>query len=262
MRKYLYLLKTSFVNRLDYRQELITNFLISCLIFVGFLIFWRAVFVGRESVKGFSFPEIMQYYVFLSILSDVVDSNFAFTLSENIIDGKITNLLVKPVKVKLWMIVDEIGQILPLLIAKLIVFSSFFYLFIGKYTVKPENIAFVLLILPFSYLVNANLYFMFGCFSFWLSNVKGLLYGVRRIVLFISGGYVPLIFFPEFAQQILNFLPFRYVFSIPTSIFTNKFDFGNDGLVLLGLVLWSVILYISANLFFKYSYKANESIGI
>ncbi|MBD3280929.1 hypothetical protein GF389_05415 [Candidatus Dojkabacteria bacterium] len=261
MRKYLHLIKISFINTLDYRQELVTNFAISILIFAPMAIFWRAVFETQDEVKGFTFPEIIQYYIILNILLDIVDSQFAFKMIKDVLKGQISNLLLKPVQIKPWMFFYEIGQMLPLIIVKLIVFGVFFEVFIGEFPVDPLNLLFALLILPISFTINANIYFVMGSISFWVGEVKGLIYGLRRVIIFLSGGLVPVVFFPDFLREVLVYLPFRYTFQFPLEIF-------HDGVSedqLIGFVImlgWLIILAFASNRFFIYSYRKNESVGI
>lgn len=261
MKKYLHLMKISFINALDYRQELLTNFLISLLIFAAMAIFWRAVFIDHEIVKGFDFAGMIQYYIVLNIMLDIVDTQLAFKLSNDIIKGNISNLLLKPVKIKNWLIISELGQLLLLVLIKIIVFGIFYALFIGQVNLTISSSFFVILLIPFSYLINANMYFIFGCLAFWLGNVKGLLYGIRRILFFLSGGMIPLVFFPEKAQRLLAYLPFRYVFQFPSEIIKNgiSLEFWS---ICLGMVIWLIVLSFLANRFFIYSYKHNESVGI
>ena len=261
MKKYLHLIKISFINALDYRQELVTNFVISVLSFLAMAIFWRAVFIDHQIVKDFDFAGIMQYYIFLNIMLDIVDSKFAFTISADIVKGNISNLFLKPVNVKLWLIVKELGQLLPLVLIKLVVFIGGYEIFIGALDIEPLNLLVAIFILPFSYLINANIYFILGCIAFWVADVKGLLYGFRRIFLFLSGGYVPLIFFPETFRKVLEFLPFGYVFQLPMDILQNGISIDNLSKILL-MLLWVIFLSIVTNKFYVYSYKSNESVGI
>ena len=261
MKKYLYLIKTSFINTLDYRQELVTNFVISILIFASMAIFWRAVFVDHDELKGFNFTGIIQYYIFLSILLDIVDTQFAFKFIKEILNGHVTNLLLKPVNIKQWLFVRELGQILPLLLIKLVVFGIFFEIFIGHFEIQVINLLGALLVLPISFAINANIYFILGCIAFWLGEIKGLLYGIRRVIMFISGGLIPMVFFPDMLQNIVTYLPFKYVFQFPLEIFTEGVSV--DKLPnLIVMLVWLVVLSILSNRFLKYSYKRNESVGI
>lgn len=261
MGKYLQLIKISFVNRLDYRQELLTNLIIAVLIFASMVIFWSAAFKGREEIKGFSYEEIIQYYIFLNIVLDIVDSQFAFQVSRDVLKGTISNLFLKPVKVKVWLISREFGELFPLLLIKSIVFVSFYLAFIGDFSIRFDGLIAMIVVLPLSYLINANLYFLLGAISFWVAEIKGLLYGLRRVSLFLSGGYIPLAFFPEVFRNILEFLPFSYVFAIPIRLLENGLHL--EDIPSLGLmIVWLVVLSVAADKFFRYSYKSNESVGI
>lgn len=262
MKKYLYLFKNHFINRLDYRLEIATNLVISGLVFSSYALFWHAVFRDHKTIKGFNYEQMITYYLFLNITTDIVDSKLGFTMSKNVVSGYVSNLLVKPVRTRIWMLSEEFGKVLPLIIIKFIIFNIILLFVFGHFTYNFEHLILYLLFLPVAFLVNGNIYYMLGCISFWIPDVKGLLYGVRRLFYFLSGGYIPLIFFPDTAQQVLKFLPFKYAFSLPMELLKNGFDIEIQWQALILMVIWLAALTLFAEKFFNYSLKSNESVGI
>jgi ABC-2 type transport system permease protein len=262
MKKYLYLFKNHFINRLDYRQEIATNLIISGLVFSSYALFWHAVFRDHKTIKGFNYEQMITYYLFLNITADIVDSRLGFTMSKNVVTGYISNLLVKPVRIRAWMLSEEIGKIIPMIIIKFTMFNVICLVLFRHFTYSFDHLLLYLVFLPIAFLINGNIYYILGCLSFWVPDIKGLLYGVRRFFYFLSGGYLPLIFFPEVAQQILKLLPFKYAFALPMDLLKNGFDIKTQWQPLILMFIWLIVLTIFAEKFFYYSLKSNESVGI
>lgn len=262
MKKYLYLLKITFINRLDYRQELIMDVFVGLVYFAGQAIFWAAVFHDRDVVYGFDYNQILIYYIYGRIVSDVVTSKVSFLIIEQIMKGGITNLLMKPVGMIRWYLFKELGRIGPESFVRLIVYISLIFILGINASYDPLNIILsVMTIIPafiISFLVNLIIGFM----AFIMTNSKSLVYSFRRIVAFLTGSILPLAFFPGFMQQILEFTPFYYMFTLPINILFGKL--GNSD-ILIGLVIqaiWVVLIYVAARIVLKISIKHNESVGI
>jgi len=64
MKKYLELIKITFINCLDYRKEIVTELIVGILVFAGQYVFWGMVFSDNETVKLIHFARDIELLSF------------------------------------------------------------------------------------------------------------------------------------------------------------------------------------------------------
>ena len=79
----------------------------------------------------------------------------------------------------------------------------------------------------------------------------GLSQIMQAIVNLLSGMLIPIAFFPEWAQAIINLLPFSSSIYTPTMIYLGKIT-GADIIIALGLqIFWVIVLMIISKIMWK-----------
>lgn len=265
MKKYLKQIKLSLINRLDYRQELVVSLIIGLIIFSGLYFFWNAVYENNTDIEinGYTLNQILIYYILIRIISEIIESRAGFRLSDMIQNGTISNYLIKPFSLKLWILSEELGRMLLDLFVKTVIFLGVFSIIFELPNISLLSIAIFFLSICFSFLITFNLFFLAGCIGFLVESAGGFNYAIRRIMFFLSGGLIPLSFFPETLQRIIELLPFKYIFDLPTKILFNENTDYN--LIFLGLsvqIFWVITLWWFSNFIFNYLLQKNESVGI
>lgn len=262
MQKYLQLMKISLINRLDYRQELATTLFVGFLVFTGQAVFWSAVFDGREVVNGFTFSQILVYYLLARITSDIIDSKVGFKLTEMILSGQVSSFLLKPITFQVWLLFQEISQMVTDALIKALIYILIFLMIFGGVDIAFINIPMFVISMGLSFLIGFSIFFLVGCIAFWTENARSLNYALGRIILFLAGGLVPLAFFPDFLQDVIKILPFAYMFDLPVKILTDKIEY-NEIFMGMGIqIIWIILLWFFAKRVFSWFVKHNESVGI
>jgi ABC-2 type transport system permease protein len=84
------------------------------------------------------------------------------------------------------------------------------------------------------------------------------------VIFFFAGGLIPLAFFPESFLRVLKFLPFKYIFDLPVSIFLHFNQLSPLDLAkgLLIQLFWIVVIWKIGDFVFDRSVKHNQSVGI
>lgn len=262
MLKYLKIIKLSLIDRLTYKQELFTSLLVGVLIFCGQYFFWSAVFSEREVVGGFTFEQIIFYYLFVRIVSEIVDSRLAFRVNDMILDGTVSNLLLKPVKVKLFIFFQDLGSIIMDIFTKVFFYVLLFFIIFNSINIELVNVPIFFITLVFSITIGFNLALLMGMLAFKIDNASALIYAFRRLILFMAGGIVPLSVFPSLFYKIISFLPFRYMVDLPVSTILGTVSNKELGRGLIIQIIWAVGLWIFSSFLLKTAIKHNESVGI
>jgi ABC-2 type transport system permease protein len=178
-------------------------------------------------------------------------------MSYDIVEGIITRDLLKPIDYQFYLLITTFGSLLfnltlitvPSVVALLIFFPSNLVLGI--------NLLFFLLSLCLAYLLSFAVDYITGVTSFYTESIWGISSTKEMVVLLLSGGLIPLRFFPEGIQNVLYYLPFQAIYNAPLTILTDPGLDVPDYLNMLGLQLvWVTALIIVSRLFFAQASKA------
>lgn len=262
MRKYLKITWLTFINGFQYRSEILISLIVGLVIFAGQAIFWHAAFVGRDEVNGFSFAGIIFYFLVSRIVSDVTYSDLARKTSDFIISGRISNLVIKPLSLRVWLFFEEFGSVILRVIAKMIVFTVIYVAIFGGIETTILSFISFLVALALSFTLSFCIYFIIGSLGFWIENTRSLSWSIRRIVYFLAGGILPLSFFPEPFQKVVNVLPFKYIFDFPVKNLAVGLEMKELVVGVLIQLGWIAVLWILASFVLRKAIKSNESVGI
>ncbi len=93
--------------------------------------------------------------------------------------------------------------------------------------------------------------FMVGLCAFYTNHSYSLAYAKSSLLSILSGGVVPLFLFPEGLSRVLDYLPFAGMVSVPVNIYLGKY-LPNETWQFVGLqVMWILILWMAAQMFYR-----------
>lgn len=225
-------------------------------------VLWTNVYKDQETIYGFSLDRIVFYYLLVRVISDIVSSNIGFRMTELILDGTISNVLMKQVSIKLFVFVNDLGKLVINLTSKVIIFGSILLIFGQNWYIQIANPGLFFVALVLCLFLSFSLYFLVGCIAFWTQDVRNMNYGIQRMIFFLSGGLIPIAFFPGWMQNVIAYSPFEYMINFPVNILNTSLN--NSEVLKAFLVgsLWSIFLWILGSLVLKFSIRNNESVGI
>lgn len=229
---------------LRYRFNFLVNLVnvpISAIIYV-FL--WTAVFsyTGQSVIRGYSLEEMIGYYVVSMLVGLFVWVDVDKWIADDIRKGNLVVDLLRPMGYLAQTLWFEIGiNVFGILISVVPVFLLGFVFFGLQVAPWYVFVAFFLS-LVFGFLIAFMLSFLVGITAFWFKEISGLRRVRRALVLFLSGGMIPLTFFPLVFQRVFEFLPFQYIRYTSINIYLQKYAL--QGVLLqLGIQLvWVLVL--------------------
>lgn len=262
MLKYFKLIKLSFIDRLAYREELFFSLFVGVLVFLGQYIFGSAVFYNRDLVGGFTLNQILFYYLFVRVVSEIVDSKLSFRINDMTLDGTVSNLIIKPVLIKPFLLFQDLGSVLVDVIIKIFFYIGFFLVIFGNLNIRVTYIPLFAISMVLSIIIGFNVVLLMGMMAFKIDNAKALIYTFRRIVLFLAGGVLPLSFFPSLFQTVLSYLPFKYMVDLPINILLSEIPVASIVDALIIQLIWGFGLWVFTSIMLQSAIKNNESVGI
>lgn len=210
---------------LAYRAEFWLGFVGNVLAQFAIAYFlWRAIYESRgaSEMAGFSFPELMLYYILAPLVSRVVSGSEMGFLSQDIYEGSLSRYLLYPIPLFGFKYASHLAT-------SCIALLQFFpALFLALLLLPPEaaprlSAASVALGL-FAAFLATFLFFALAALieliAFWADNVWSLAVLLRMAWSLLGGAMVPLEFFPAWAQAVLRFSPFPYMLHFPVRTLT------------------------------------------
>jgi len=235
-------------------------------VFALFIIvhFWKAIFInnGGETIRGYTYTEIVTYYFLMRIMYNRVSTFGASRFAKQIKSGEITKILVKPVDLVGHFITDYVTGANLWSLGNLVTVLTMSSIFLHNVLVMPSNTIYGVLFLCVFMLngfLTAVINLLLGLAGFWTTEVTHLKLITTQIIAILSGGLIPLTFFPLWAQRVLSMLPFKYLIQFPIDIYFGKIPPQEIGVNLVILTLWTLAFYFLTKLIYRKGARIYES---
>src|SRR5271163_4109005 len=90
-------------SNLIYRWNFLLRVLVSFVPLLGSVFLWNAVFAGHQTFAGYTFTSMVAYFITLILLDTLtVPNEDDFQIAEDIRDGRLSALLLKPIEYRLY----------------------------------------------------------------------------------------------------------------------------------------------------------------
>lgn len=255
MRTYIEFALKKFQNKMTYRLEFFMGIVNTAITIVVYLCIYKAMYGDKMSIDGVTYSMVATSFVISLGLSNAFSHNEMF-LQDKIHDGSITNEFLKPVNFKFRMLFENIGEG----VFKIVFNFVPALLFTVVYTrLCPPKSIINLVIMFFSvmlgYLILWLISFIVQTWSFWLFSVWGIVTIKNVIVNILSGTLLPLWFMPNALKKVIEFTPFESIYFTPVKIYLGELS-GREIAVSMAIQLvWIVLLWSVANIFWKKGVK-------
>ena len=230
--------KIGFVNMLAFRLRYYTGILTYFINVTVYYFIWRAVYEADPGFASLSFREMLTYVSVAWIIRSLYFNNIDVQISQDIIEGKITTALLKPIDLQAATIARALGEAAFRMI--MLTVPSAIVLFL-VYRLQPPSsftaFALFLLALLASVLIVSALNFIVGGFAVKMKSILGLLRAKFYIMDLLSGLIVPISLFPAPFREISEALPFQHIVYTPLMLYLGKLN-GAEALWELG-VSWA-----------------------
>ncbi len=259
--KYFYITKLAIIRMSAYPTRFWGAILADLIIFLFVYFLWTHLYLGKTSVNGYTLKMMITYYLItLLIGSFTLVRGYANRISKDIKSGDASLHFIKPFQYKWVLFADSIGwAIPPFLILLGIVLLLYGIQF--QYLLPPHN----LLLFSLSAILGTILNFLIistaGTIAFWTTTTGGFISLLTRFSAMLGGSLVPLSFFPQHIQAVLNYLPFKYTHYVSLEIYLGNLK-GPEELFTMGIqLLWILIFLIISKFIWNKGYKAYEAVN-
>lgn len=242
-KKYITLLKTSVQQTIAYRSNFFISIMVTALLFISSFFLWKSVFASKDMVSDYTWESMKAYLLVAFICNTLLSWYSESSISRKILDGSVAMDLTKPFDFYFARLAETIGS--SVFEALVILIVSIFLVF-GLDIPLPDHISTwvcFLISVIFALIIKFEIVYLFSMFVFVTTSYMGIQWSRAAITNLLSGGLIPLTFFPEGFTYVLNQLPFSYIVSFPASIFLNQADISTLPMVFMKEIIWIFILF-------------------
>ena len=229
---------------------------------VIYLVVWSTIAEQQGGeVGGFTPGEFAGYYIVWTLVRNM---NIVFTpygWESRIREGILSGQLLRP----LFPIVSDLGYFagwkLVVIVLWLPLAAVLSLIFHPEINPTPLGILVFAIAIWGAYLIRSLNQSSVGMITFWTTRVGPIFELYLTLELLLSGRLVPLSLMPEWAQQLANFLPFKWTFGFPIEALLG--DLTNEQLIggLFMQVFWIVLGTLFLRFMWHFAIKRYSAVG-
>jgi len=238
---------------ITYRADFWVNFVGSSAIsFIIAYYLWNAIYnsLDTTTLRGFTMDDMILYYLIAPQIMRAQQGSGIGTISREIYDGSLNKYLLYPLNIFHYKIVVFFAHTSFYLLQFGLILIGYKF-FIGLETPLPFgflNFLTFLIVLYFCALLYFAMSSLCELSSFWADNIWSLSVIIRFSTSFLGGALIPLTFFPEWANTILNYTPFPYLITFPINILMKELPLITIFENLAILILWTLFFFMIGKL--------------
>lgn len=259
MRLYIEFIKNSLLVNSTYRFNLflrLFNRIIALFISVSI---WKALYWGSaetaSNMGSVSLKDMIMYSIISSSISVFISNNVISIMNDKIKSGAIGLDLLKPINYKAWQFCNVLGNNISSVIMELIPVVVIGSLVFGFQPTTFLNFVLFLAALFNGIVINFLITYILGLLGFWYLEIWHFDRLLQDLIRLFSGAWIPLWFFPGFLFVLSNYLPFKFIYFAPTSIYLQKVSLNESLVMLLQQFAWIAILLLLERLLWKKGIK-------
>ena len=250
--------KMQFKKELQYRAKAISG--ITTQFFWGIMyICLYTAFMSSELINGFTITQMAAYIwlgqAFFSLRYPGMHSNAGYEIEQ----GNVCYKFTRPINLYNQWYYEYLGEKLASALLRFLPIIIISILLPTNYGLSmPVNFSsfilfFVCLIIGYLFCVSISMFSIY--FTFVTLSQKGTATIIVAISNLLGGSIIPIPLMPNSVQNVLNFLPFRYISDLPFRIYIGNIGI-TDGLIQIGISLfWLVTTILIGKILIKKALK-------
>ncbi len=235
--------RIGFLNMLAFRLRYYTGVITYFINVTVYYFIWRAIYQVDPGFAGFSFAQMTTYVAVGWIIRSMYFNNIDSEMAEDILEGKITMVMIKPVSVQWSYISRALGESafrLCLLTTPTALLLGLIFPVLAP--ASAAHFAAFLAAVAGSVLLVAALNFAVGCCAVRLTSILGLLRAKFWAQDLLSGVLVPVTLFPAPLRLVSRWLPFEHIGFTPMAIYLGRISWRQTAEALALEAFWIVAL--------------------
>jgi len=210
-----------------YRSHSMVSIFVAPVFFIIQYFIWVAVYsTGIEAVANtMALADIIRYFAITALISYLTMDFADWNLSMLVRTGRFLTFSLRPMNHMFFAFSQKVGHRMLGFIFEFIPCYLIFVLLI-RIDLRPVYLGWSIVSVALAFLMTFFVNYTIGLASFWVVQSGGIRSVYVLLGSVFSGALIPLVFFPYPLQVIQFFLPFQYIFYVPTMVFLGSYSLG------------------------------------
>jgi ABC-2 type transport system permease protein len=247
-----------------YRAHSLLSIFIGPAYFLVMSSVWSALYSNAGSLNNMSLNQVITYYGITTLINYATMDFAGWNFQMLIRTGKYLTFALRPVHHRFFALSQKIGHRTLGIIFEFIPVLLIF-IFIFKINIMPYNLLYAVISIILCFLMNFYVNYSIGLLAFWFTDVNGLSMFYRLLSSLFSGALLPLTFFPIAIQKIMFFLPFQYIYYIPSMVYTGNVHMAGLEFSIPAILsiqaLYVIIMFFASDILYRAGIKHFTGVG-
>ena len=259
MSSYFGLFKMTFKGELQYRAKALSGIITQ--VFWGLMyIYLYTAFMGGKIIEGFSISQMISYVWIGQAFFVLRFADLPKNCANEIENGNVCYKFVRPVDLYNQWYAEHFGYKLSGTIIRCFPLAVVAFLLPKSMRLMlPTSIAsfgLFLIALLLGAMITSAISMIAVYLTFKTMSAKGTATIINTVCGVLGGMYVPLVFMPQSLQNVLNYLPFRFIMDLPARIYIGNIP-TMEAIQFIGIaVIWLIALIAIGKLLLKQACKS------
>jgi ABC-2 type transport system permease protein len=237
-----------------YRTHSMVSIFVGPVYFIVQYFIWSAVYGGEEALHGMKLQQMLIYFGATALIGYLTMDFADWNLQMLVRTGKFLTFTLRPIHHRFFAFSQKLGhRVLGFFFEFLPCFLIFQFIF--KVDMVPKYIGWTILSVIFAFLMNFYVNYCIGMTAFWLVQASGVRQVFQALSSIFSGAIIPLVFFPEYLQKLLFFLPFQYITYVPSMVFSGQYTLAGISMSIPEIVMLQGIAVLVTAAFSEIVYR-------
>lgn len=222
---------------------------------IVYIFVWQAIYNQTGNAGGFTIEQMVTYYILVFSISSFVAWGVDEDMARSIRKGRINKELLNPISYFQYYFGINLGEMafaLIIGISTLIICSIFWSITLPVSILHFILFIFLILIgIPITFFIQM----IVGTCGFYTNSIWGMQVLKKAVISILSGVIAPVTLFPEWFQNLSKILPFKELIYTPIEIWLGNISVNEIVYIIIKQVIWAIILYVVAKVFFNHAVK-------
>lgn len=260
MRKFWAFIKIFYLERLEYRSDMVVYSIGTILTPIIGLALWLTA--ANFNILPYDKYQVIAYFIAVIYIGTITEMWQSWPISEDINEGRFSYVLIRPISIITRYASENISDKIFKIIVITISVPILFFLIPGEvwsqFVFTPLSIILFLYSLIIGYMLIFFIELSIGLSAVWLNDIDFLKNALSLVGDLLAGRFIPLAFLSGVLLSIASILPFRYIVSFPIELLLNNLTTDQIIFGLIAESIWflmSILIYKLIFLAFEKSYR-------
>lgn len=222
---------------------------------IVYIFVWQAIYNQTGDAGGLTIAQMVTYYILVVSLGPICLWGINEDMAHSIRNGRINKELLNPISYFKYYFGVDLGELSFALVIGIATFVICAIFWSVSLPVSVGSFLLFIVVVALGIPITFFLQMIVGTCGFYTNSIWGMQILRKAIISIFSGIIAPITLFPAWFQSLANLLPFKELIYTPINIWLGQVPISEIYFIIIKQIVWGVILYVIAKIFFNHAVK-------